>query len=87
MTKREAGATLSETRWGDGLLRPSLIFPASGVSEHIGTMRVGLCTCYDRLRGAELACTELLARRAQMVEHKYKDWVVPVLAKDMDAFL
>ena len=32
-----------------------------------------LCLCYVQLERAELACTELLARRAQMIELKYKD--------------
>ena len=32
-------------------------------------------SAYDQLEGAELACMELVARRAQMVELKYKDRV------------
>ena len=50
-------------------------------------MRImGLCLCCDQLEGAELACMELFARRAQVIEFKYKDRVLPKPTKDVDPF-
>ena len=61
-----------------------MTFAASRVSEHSGIMRImALCLCYDQLEGAEIACMELLARRAQMVELKFKDRVLPKPTKDI----
>ena len=63
-----------EARHSRWLVETKLDLSASGVSEHSGVMRIlGLCLCYDQLEGAELACLELIARRARMIEFKYKD--------------
>ena len=48
-----------------------------GVSEHEAMMRaLEFALCYDQLQAAELATMEVLVRRAQMVELKYRDRVV-----------
>ena len=50
-------------------------------------MRImALCLCYDQCERVELARMELLARRANMIELKYKDRVLPKPTKDMDPF-
>ena len=50
------------------------------------TVIMVLCSCYDRIKGAELTCMELLSRRAQLIDPKYKDRMLPKPTKDMDAF-
>ena len=45
-----------------------------------------LCLRDDQLEGAELACTDLLTRRTQMIEFKCKDRVLSKPTMDMDPF-
>ena len=47
---------------------------------------MGLCLRDDQLEGAELACTELLTRRARLIEFKCKDRVLPKPTMDIDPF-
>ena len=49
----------------------------SGAQEHEMAMRVlEYAVCYDQLQAAELAAIELIARRAQLIELKYRDKVI-----------
>ena len=49
----------------------------AGVASHETAMRIfEYALCYDQLQGAELACLEIVARSAQLVELKYRDKVL-----------
>jgi hypothetical protein len=59
----------------------------AGVSEHEAIMRtIELALLYDQLHLTEIAAFELLARRAQMIELKYKNKIVPVGSYQNDPF-
>ena len=48
-----------------------------GARDHEQAMRkIEFCLCFDQLQGGELACMELAAREAQMVELRYRDRVM-----------
>ena len=52
------------------------------IHEHRNICRaLHLSMCYDQLQGGELAALELLARRAQLVELKYRDRVIKLSAE------
>ena len=49
----------------------------AGIAVHELSMRVlEYAVCYDQLAASELACLEIVARQAQLVELKYRDRVI-----------
>ena len=66
--------TAHHTRW---LQMTGVLNNDSGAQEHEMAMRVlEYAVCYDQLQAAELAAIELVARRAQLIELKYRDKVI-----------
>ena len=66
--------TAHHTRW---LQMTGVQNNDSGAQEHEMAMRVlEYAICYDQLQAAELAAIELVARRAQLIELKYRDKVI-----------
>ena len=60
----------------------------SGAQEHEQAMRVlEYAVCFDQLQASELACLEIVARRAQMVELRHREKILGSGAIDDDAFL
>ena len=66
--------TAHHTRW---LQMTGVLNNDAGAQEHEMAMRVlESAVCFEQLQAAELSVIELVARRAQLIELKYRDKVV-----------
>ena len=64
-----------------------LTYNDAGATEHQSIMRMlFFALTYDQLDVSQIASLELMIRRAQMIELKYKDKVVPPPVNALDPF-